>query len=112
MSSKAKNPYADSEFLRASLVETKELMAAHNVLVSRSLTLAEKPYSIVLRLEAYDEMSSVLDKPLCSFQAHWPNAREQTFTAFLFTSHVMLARLVEDSRRDAWNQTLRAQKAV
>lgn len=111
MSVKGKNPYADTEFVRAYHIERRECEAAYNVQVVTTITTASRPDRVMVRMEAWDLDKPHPDaKPMCSTTIHWPNEQVMSFAACLFRTSVSLTRLVEDCRRDTWKATLEAQK--
>lgn len=111
MSRKTSNPFADSEFVRAFHVERRECEAAYEVKIVTSITTAIKPDRVQIRHEAMDlRVSGADSKPMCSYTMEWPNVQKMAFSAALFRSAVSMTRLVQDSRRDLWVETLRAQE--
>ena len=111
MSTKPKSAHGDYEYLRSLNIEKETCEIEHHVLVATTIGLRDSPYRLCVRIEAWDsDCPQEQQGPLCSYEAHWPNEQAISWTAFLFRSMVGLARLVEDSRRDLWNDTLRAQK--
>lgn len=111
MSSKGKNPYADTEFVRAYHIERRECEAAYDVQVVTTITTACRPDRVVIRMEANSLLvNDRHDKPLCSTTTVWPNEQVMSFAAALFRTSVSLTRLVEDSRADLWKATLDAQR--
>lgn len=112
MSSKAANPYADSEYLRAAFIEREVLERDFDVVVTTAISLCCSPFCLRIRLEAIDCRSEEEGPPLAAYEATWPSASTMGFTPTLYQALVKLARLVSDSRQDAWNATLRAQKGA
>lgn len=110
MSSKGKNPYADWEFLRSAFTEKREVEHAFDVVVTAAFSLRDSPFRMVIRLEAWEASQTSVKTPLCSYECHWPNEQTVSFAATVFRAHVMLSRLVEDSRALDWGKSLRAQK--
>jgi len=110
MSSKPKNVHGDYEYLRSLNIEKEAVENEHHVLVATTISLRDSPYRLCVRLEAWDSDSPETQQgPLCSYEGHWPNEQAISWPAFLFRSMVGLSRLVEDSRRDLWADSLRAQ---
>jgi len=110
MSTKVKNPYADTEFVRAFHTERRECEAAYDVCIFTSITTAIRPDRVVIRHEAYLlDVPRADQKPLCSVTWEWPNPTSMSFPAALFRSAVEMSRMVQDSCTDLWKDTLRAQ---
>jgi len=110
MSTKPKNPYADTEFIRAYHVERRECEAAYEVVIVTTITTATRPDRVVVRMEAVSHRPADKgDKPLCSVTNEWPNEHIMSFSACLFRSAVSMTRMVEDCRADLWKATLKAQ---
>ena len=110
MSKKEKNPFADSEMLKAYHIERRELESAENVQVVTSITTACRPDRVVIRMEAIELSTAYNGRvPLCSTTREWPNEVSMSFSACLFRTCVSLTRLVQDSHADLWRSTLRAQ---
>jgi len=111
MSQKQKNPYADTEYLRAFHTERREAEAAYDVAITTTITTATRPDRVQIRQEAMlVNPRDPSGKPLCSYTTEWPNVNARSFSAELFNSSVMMTRLVQDSVADLWHATLRAQK--
>lgn len=113
MSSKQKNPYADTEWIRAYHIEVREVAAAHDVLVTTHICTAIRPDRVVIRMEAhlYDD-GLAPTKPLCSYETCWPDPEARSFSCALFQASAKLTRLIEDSLADVWKTALSAQRGV
>lgn len=111
MSTKPKNPFADTEFVRAYHIERRELEATWEVQVTTTVTTAARPDRVVVRMEALDLRAPYEgQKPLCSVTVDWPNENIISFSACLYRASVSLTRLVSDCRNDLWKATLVNQK--
>lgn len=111
MSSKPNNAHGDYEYLRSAMLEKENTERELDVLVTTAITLCGSPYGLRVRSEAWDSREgSSPQTPLCSVEGRWPNANAISWPSFLFRHQVELGRLVADSRRDLWADTLRAQK--
>jgi hypothetical protein len=112
MSSKPKNVHGDHEYLRSLNIERGICEDEYDVVVTTTISLRDSPYRLRVRIEAWDwSTEEEPQAPLCSYEADWPNAQAISWCAFLFNSMVKLARLVEDSKRYQWYDSLRAQQA-
>jgi len=101
MSSKQKNPYADTEFIRAHNIEVRECQSAYAVGITQCITPACRPDRIEILLKAYEAGSVGVERRLlCLYKADWPDAEGRSFSAALFRAAVQLTRLVQDSRSD------------
>jgi len=98
MATKGKNPYADTEFVRAYHTEVRELQSSYNVRVVSHITTAYRPDRVVIALTAF-EMGETgwKEQKLCSTTMEWPNVQSMSFSAALFRCAVSLTRLVQDS---------------
>jgi hypothetical protein len=111
MSSKPGAAHSDYEYLRSAMLEKENTESEHDVLVTTAITLCGSPYGLRVRSEAWDSRArESAQAPLCSIEGRWPNAQAISWPAFLFRHQVDMGRLVADSRRDLWADTLRAQK--
>ena len=110
MSSKPSGANGDYEYLRSANIEKEDCEREHDVVVTTVICLRDSPHRLVVRIEAWGTRpEDSRSTPLCSFEAAWPNSYTIGWTGFLFNSYTKAARLVEDSRRDLWNDSLRAQ---
>jgi|SRR5689334_2021882 hypothetical protein len=111
MSTKNGSAHSDYEYLRSAMLEKENTEYEHDVLVTTTITLCGSPYSLRVRSEAWDSRAGEsAQAPLCSEEGRWPNAQSISWPAYIFRHYVSLGRLVADSRRDLWADTLRAQK--
>jgi hypothetical protein len=111
MSSKPNGVHSDYEYLRSAMQEKESIQDEHLVLVTTTIGLRGSPYCLCVRSEAWSlEGEGEPQAPLCSSEGFWPNAQAVSWPAFLFRHMVGLGRLVADSRRDMWADSLRAQK--
>lgn len=111
MSNKPGGAHGDYEYLRSANIEKENTQDEHNVVVTTAIGLRHSPHCLCVRSEARSTLEwEDPNEPLCSVEGYWPNAQAISWPAFLFRHYVALGRLVADSRRDAWADSLRAQK--
>jgi len=111
MSTKPKNPYADTEFIRAYHIERRECEATYDVGIETKIVTAVKPDRVVIRMEAVSTRPEDKNqRVLCSVTNVWPNEHIMSFAGCLFRTAVSMTRMVEDSRADMWKATLEAQR--
>lgn len=101
MGKAGKNPYADSEFLRAYKIEVRELETEYAVRVVSSIEVSKTGSRIDLVHDAYEDWGDHRgDAPICSYRTTWPNGSTRSFTAELYHAATQLERLVRDSKWD------------
>lgn len=110
MSQKVKNPYADTEFIRAYQESVEALGKDLGVRVVTLISAGAVKGQLMVRLDAHEDEEEEPERPLCSYVGYWPNSGTAGFTAFLFQAAVKLERLVTDSRGDFGGQKARPHK--
>jgi len=111
MSTKSKNPFADTEYVRAARIEREECCKTFSVAVFQHICTSTRPDRIIIRLEAFRLTECYTnERAFAAYETEWPNVQGTAFSATLFNASVKLTRLVEDSLRDLWADSLRAQE--
>lgn len=110
MSQKGKNPYADTEFIRAYQESIRAIGEDYDVCVGATITAGAVRGQLMVRLDAYEEGPVTRGRSLCSYTGYWPNANTLSFPSFLFQCAVKLERLVADSTRDLEGLLARPQR--
>lgn len=94
---KAKNPYADYEFIRAYQDTVVDLREQHQVHVVTAVNLYSGRGCITLSLTAYDSRLGRGEARLAHYEVSWPNAHEQSFAAALYMAAMRLHGLATES---------------
>lgn len=103
MSSKQSNAYADSEYLRAAIIQKEQTEHEWNVVVRTTISMRRHPSVLVIRIEAFEKDTGPAEKPLAAYEVLWPNSYTMGLTATLLQAHGKLDCLVQETRTlDEW----------